>query len=270
MPESLTSRVPEGLPESIEANGLAFWELFCSRPGMEFHREPRLTWFASGHAAPTLNGVLWADLSDGAPEAAIDEVTHRFRRRNLPMEWRVGPTSRPGELGRHLARHGYTLAEDIPALYLDVEGPTVEAPTPAGFRVEPVADRLRMEEWFQVWANGFEVPPFFTAAFREAYGPIGFREDRPLRHLVGFLDGAPVGTATVFLAADVASLHSITTLPEVRRRGIGAAMTRAALHEARARGTRTAVLYSTPMGFNLYRRLGFRVCGRQAIFLAPG
>ncbi|OGO15168.1 MAG: hypothetical protein A2Y93_00575 [Chloroflexi bacterium RBG_13_68_17] len=269
MQDAPTGSSPRGLAEAIEANGLAFWELFCSRPGMEFHREPGLVWFASGYAAPTLNGVLWADLPGDELEAAIDEATARFRRRQLPMEWRVGPTTRPPNLGQHLARRGFALAEDIPALFLDLDIAPAEAPAPPGFRVEPVENNLRLEEWFRAWARGFDVPPFFTAAFRDAYTHVGFGDDRPLRNLVGFLDGVPVATATVFLAAGLASLHSITTVPEARRRGLGAAITQAALHVARGRGVRTAVLHSTPMGLDLYRRLGFQTCGRQAIFLAP-
>ncbi len=270
MTEPLAKPIPMGLLEAIEANGLAFWEVFCSRPGMEFHRQPGLVWFASGYEAPTLNGVLWADLPPNTTEAAIDVVTARFRRRQLPMEWRVGPSSRPADLGDHLARRGFTLAEDIPALFLDLDSPLPEAPAPSGLRVELVEDPVRLGAWFEAWESGFGVPPFFSAAFRDAYSHIGFGEDKPLQNLVTFLDGVPVASATVFLAAGLAGLHSIATVPGARSRGIGAAVTRSALELARTRGAETAFLHSTPMGSSLYRRLGFHECGRLSIFLAPG
>jgi len=50
----------------------------------------------------------------------------------------------------------------------------------------------------------------------------------------------------------------VVTLPEVRRRGIGAAMTLRVLHEARAIGYRVAVLTASPDGIGVYRRIGFR------------
>jgi predicted N-acetyltransferase YhbS len=55
----------------------------------------------------------------------------------------------------------------------------------------------------------------------------------------------------------VAGLYFVSTAPEVRRRGIGAAITCAALEGARALGHRTAVLGASTPGHGLYGRLGF-------------
>lgn len=53
-------------------------------------------------------------------------------------------------------------------------------------------------------------------------------------------------------------MHYVVTLPEVRRRGIGASMTLRVLREARAMGYRVAVLTTSPDGIGIYRRIGFR------------
>jgi ribosomal protein S18 acetylase RimI-like enzyme len=60
----------------------------------------------------------------------------------------------------------------------------------------------------------------------------------------------------------VAGIYSVGTLPEFRGRGFGVAVTRAAIEEARRRGYRLCVLQSSPKGYPLYRRLGFRDCGQ--------
>ncbi|MEU5935030.1 GNAT family N-acetyltransferase [Micromonospora sp. NPDC047187] len=57
------------------------------------------------------------------------------------------------------------------------------------------------------------------------------------------------------------TLYFVGTQPEQRRRGIGAAMTRAALHLAGERGARTAALTSSAVGESVYRGLGFRPVG---------
>jgi predicted acetyltransferase len=57
--------------------------------------------------------------------------------------------------------------------------------------------------------------------------------------------------------ADVAGVYFVCTTPSARRAGIGTAITAAAMHEGREMGCTTAVLGSSPMGYGVYRRLGF-------------
>ena len=85
------------------------------------------------------------------------------------------------------------------------------------------------------------------------YQKLGY--DDPWQHYIGWLDGEAVATATVFLGAGVAGLYFVMTVPEVRRRGIGAAITYGALRDASAE---YAVLGSSPAGRSVYERLGFR------------
>ena len=110
-------------------------------------------------------------------------------------------------------------------------------------------------------ARGFGEGPPEAAWVRAMYARIGLGDEVPWRHYLGRLEGRPVATASLFLAAGVAGIYFVSTAPEARRRGIGAAITRAALEGARALGCRTAVLGASAPGHGLYRRLGFEdVC----------
>ena len=69
----------------------------------------------------------------------------------------------------------------------------------------------------------------------------------------------------------MAGIGAVTTLPEARRQGIGAAMVLAALREGRAAGYRFGVLGASEMGAGVYRKIGFReVCRSGSYVWRPG
>ena len=70
------------------------------------------------------------------------------------------------------------------------------------------------------------------------------------------LNGKPVGASTIFLGAGVAGLYFVSTVSEVRGRGIGAATTLAGLRDARRIGYRIGILTSSAMGHSGYARPG--------------
>ena len=80
--------------------------------------------------------------------------------------------------------------------------------------------------------------------------------------LVARVDGESVATALAFDFGRDCGIYNVTTLESARRRGLGTALTVVALHEARARGCRTASLQSTEMAERMYAAVGFRDLGR--------
>jgi GNAT superfamily N-acetyltransferase len=67
-----------------------------------------------------------------------------------------------------------------------------------------------------------------------------------------------------------ATVIFVNTEPGWRGRGIGRAMTAAALHAARDAGARRASLDASPAGLSIYVRLGFDVVGALTRFAHPG
>jgi GNAT superfamily N-acetyltransferase len=63
-----------------------------------------------------------------------------------------------------------------------------------------------------------------------------------------------------------ATVLFVNTEPGWRRRGIGRAMTAAALHAARLSGARRACLDSSDAGATIYLQLGFEIAGRMTRF----
>jgi GNAT superfamily N-acetyltransferase len=117
---------------------------------------------------------------------------------------------------------------------------------------------------------GFEMPQFAVEGLFEVLSALGLTEESPWRNYVGRLDGEAVTTASLAFVAGVAGIYNVATLPKVRRRGLGTAMTIAALREARELGYRIGILQSSAVGTSIYRRLGFEQYSSYSVYVGTG
>jgi len=81
-----------------------------------------------------------------------------------------------------------------------------------------------------------------------------FAADPDVQLFVGRLDGKPVGTSIAIRSRDASGIYNVGTLPEARRRGVGSAVTWAAIEAGRAWGYDTIVLQSSVMGSRCIRQ----------------
>ena len=97
---------------------------------------------------------------------------------------------------------------------------------------------------------------------------LGSHADRSaFRVLVADVDGEAVSTATAFEHGGDCGIYDVITLTHARRRGLATALTTLQLHEARARGRRTASVQSTEIAEHVYAAVGFRDLGRILEFV---
>ncbi len=80
--------------------------------------------------------------------------------------------------------------------------------------------------------------------------------------LLARLEGENVATAMAFDLDGDCGIYNVGTLEHARRRGLGTALTALHLHDALARGCRTASLQSTQVAEGMYAAVGFRDLGR--------
>jgi ribosomal protein S18 acetylase RimI-like enzyme len=93
------------------------------------------------------------------------------------------------------------------------------------------------------------------------------RWDFPLEVWLGYVEGEPVVSTAVIEAAGAIGIYSVATLPQYRGKGYAEAMMRHAVADLRNRGAAgPIVLQSSPMGIELYRRLGFQRTTRFFIY----
>lgn len=241
---------------ALDANKIAFGTLLSTLPGATLHDEPGLLWFETGVGSSVFNGVLQTQLSPEELPSAIERVRAYFQQRRLPFHWHLGPCSQPNDFGDLLEAYGIRHDEDEPGMAVDLLSFNQDLPGAPDLTIHPVLDGSLIHQWSQTTYCG--APEEAIQQVFTIYSGLSPAPQSALHLYLGMLDDKPVATAALFFAAGVAYIGRIVTVHEFRQRGIGMAMTLHTMHAARRAGYRIAVLNASPMGINIYRRLGFK------------
>ena len=249
------------MAQAVEANLFSFYEQLKRWPRVEIHDDDdECCWTISDLPYPLFNSVMRAKLDHHRATRVIESRMQACRNRRVPMLWWTGPSTTPADLGERLARCGFVIE---PAFGMTVEldggasGFSRMVPDDDRLSIEQVGDRATLDVWSRVLCEGFGAPLTFGAAFGEMAEAIGLDGGSPFRHYLARVNGHAVATCSLFLGAGVAGIYDVSTLPDRRRAGIGAAITRRAMRDARTAGYRVAILHASQLGLGMYRSLGF-------------
>ncbi len=256
MPYILEDLSPGAIVKAMEANFFQYYWPYAELPQGEIHFEPGCTWFVSGVPERWFNGVLDTRFEENNLQGQVENILKHFRQKGLPLQWSIGPSTKPTKLDKALLAQGLNLGYEEPGMALDLLNMNEAARPPARFTIEPVLDLPALKEWVDVWMA--HVPDPVAQHCREVIYRLGIDANRPWRTYLGRLDGKSVATIRLFYAAGVVSLHHVATLSQEQGKGIATALAVHALREARNQGYRVAVLTSTPVGLTLYQKIGFR------------
>ncbi|MBI1940985.1 MAG: GNAT family N-acetyltransferase [Acidobacteria bacterium] len=212
----------------------------------------------SGLHSDTFNKIARARLTQADADRRIAEALGYFRNARRPFAWWVGPCSRPLDLERRLEEHGLRAAEFERGMAMELAQLPERPAAPADLSVRRVRDSGELADFAAVLADCVEPPDPAVIAFYRTAAPVLLREDCPMRLFVGYLNGKAAATSELFAGGGVAGIHSVATRSVFRRRGLGLALTWAALQEARRLGLSTATLQASEGGQGVYARLSFR------------
>jgi GNAT superfamily N-acetyltransferase len=261
---------PAALAAASEANLLALFRSIGSWSRAQFHEDADVLRLYTGIPVALLNSVLGARIDPSCADERIGEVLAAYQATGTPMMWWTGPTTQPADLARRLEARGLTFASESPGMAADLPRLRDDLPPTEGLTIMAAEDRAALEQWLEPFAAGFELPDFASRAVFDIVAEISMASPHIFRNYVGLLDGQPVASCSLLFSAGVAGIYNVATLPAARRRGVGAAITLAAMRVAREHGYRFAVLQATEMGYPVYRRLGFEECCKFTHYIWQG
>lgn len=258
MYEILDAFTDEARTGANEENLFGLFESLVSWPRIQVTRDSICVRTLSDVASVTFNSVLGARLSEANLDATVAGILAPYRDCAVPALWWVGPSSRPAKLGAALERNRLSPLPALHGMSLKLEPLALHGVRPPGLRIERVFDRDTADDWSRALAGGMGLAPSLAAAWRDGVDHTGYGPFTTLEHWVGYLDGTPSACSSLFRCAGVAGIYNVTTLPRARGRGLGAALLRAALAEARTEGFRLAVTQAAPDALSLFAGIGFR------------
>jgi GNAT superfamily N-acetyltransferase len=226
--------------------------------GGEFRFFGSVPTFIGNLAMPFANGSIV--LEPTTPEDLVSAVSW-VKSAGVPFQVRVDEPL-AAQLESTLAMNG--LERDPVPMPAMVLSPIPEAPSAGpGVAVQRVDDAAY--EAFLDILIGTGIPEKFAPKIF----PKALIGGQNAAYFVATLDGEPVGISVAVRTGESGGIYSVATLEKARRRGVGTAVTWAAIDAIRGWGCTSAVLQSSEMGYPVYRAMGFEEVTRYVRFAPP-
>ena len=212
---------------------------------------------AIGVDAPYFNSVFVADPATRPEEvvAGLDWIEAR----GLPAMVRVREELDPA-LRAVVEASGLT-PHPLPLQVMALESIPPILPAPPA-EIEIRTGRAELFDDFHTALESDDV-------IRRVFGPT-LIADPDVRLAVAYLDGEPVSCGAAIRSASTVGLYAVATIERARRRGIGRAVSWAAIEAGReAWGGTIAVLQSSDVGLPVYRSMGFEEVAGYYLYARP-
>ena len=203
------------------------------------------------------NRAMGIGLEKPVTEAQLDGIVARYRAAGVPRFFvPLSPAAEPAEARDWLLARQLTRFNRWAKLERGVE-PVADVPTDA--RIEEIGPG-QAAVFARVLREGFGMEPGLEPWIAAIVGRKNWR------HYMGFDGSEPVGTASLFVRGEWASLGFAATLPRARGRGVQSALIVRRINDARAMGCQWLSVETAEdkpdkpaPSFHNVTRLGFRI-----------
>ncbi|MBS1715777.1 MAG: GNAT family N-acetyltransferase [Armatimonadetes bacterium] len=196
---------------------------------------------------------------DGAVEAASRTLAE-----GLAMIIVPGPLD-PG-LESDLAPFGFVHGGEIPAMKVALDGmPSPKLPD--AYTFERLSSADDGEDWAKTLSESYPVAPLAARSMSPVHVRTDDAADAPLQFFRIRSGDETVGVSLLAMIDGLAGIYCVGTMPDHRRKGLGAVLTAGPLAVARDLGLTTGVLQSSEAGYSVYRGLGFEDDGAVQLYV---
>ena len=220
------------------------------------------TWILDGHAIGS-SSIHRVRLKKTDSAKSLNPVISKCRKLNLGFKAYVSNNAKPKSAESIFKDAGFHLYKRFDTLACELDRIPREKSWNRQIKVQRINDLSVFDDKIPHPLMG----PITTTRRRAWLKIAQQRLDKSPKRCFSFfasVDGRLVGSCTVFFDSGIAGIYDVGTLKEVRRRGIGTAVTFAALEFARKQGFKAAGLIASWQGALVYRRIGFRPVGKMS------
>lgn len=258
----------ETLITAIRANMSDLFRLMSRAIPEEHFENEKFTRWNTPLPHPWFNGVLSVKPFEEIDDAFIAEAIQYFRGKGVnTFTWWMDPPLRASDWKTTLSKHGFSFSDDTPGMAVDLHTLNESQPAVDGLEIRNATDVESLRVWTNVFIKGYGLPADWENITFDLWSKLSL--DSRVRNYLGYWNDQPVATSCMIYGGGAAGIYSVSTLPEARGKGIGAALTLKPLQDARETGYRIGTLQSSAMGFNVYEKLGFRhLCQIENFYLS--
>jgi GNAT superfamily N-acetyltransferase len=214
--------------------------------------------FLSHISLPFFNCVIFYDFGSKNLEKQIKDFIKYGRSKKTSLQWLVGPSSKPQSIGALLEENSFKYDDHMMSMAIEIKDIKNDLKHINGFEIELVDNRKKLERWVHACLKGFDENGKNFSSIYEFERSLGCGRTLPWVRFTGIVDGEDVATSAIFMGSEAAGLDNVTTVPDWRKKGVGAFMVAHAFKFSQSLGYSIGVLQASDMGYNLYRKLGFK------------
>ena len=260
------------LKKIVEDNILAYYKSIARLLEGEFIESDNVSWYNTGRKSHfRFNGVVRTTPSADDLSKVVDPILEVFTTQELPFfwaDWKDGDI--PG-LGDYLRskKLSFRYLPGIPAMTRELKS-IPELTLPEDVEVVQVQTNKHQADWLTVMMEGFQEPEPARPDIQQFVSNSLTEENPIFDHFLAYWQGTPCAVSTLLHASLAAGIYNVATIAPYRGRGLGRGMTLKAMQSAQESGYSFSMLFATPSGFPVYKRLGFEAISAADIYIWNG